>query len=72
METIIKNISIEKTTRYGHFELSGIVNGETIKIITTNSEAFDWLNDDENEEKHLEAIEYCHNRLEMAYNYNQN
>jgi hypothetical protein len=61
---------MEKTTRYGHFELSGIVNGNTIKIITTNSEAFDWLNDDENEEKHLEAVAYCNRMLEMAYNNN--
>lgn len=70
MKTTINNISIQKTTRYGHFELSGIVNGNIIKIITTNSEAFDWLNDDENEEKHLEAIEYCNRMLEMAYNNN--
>jgi hypothetical protein len=70
METTINNISIQKTTRYGHFELSGMVNGKSIKIITTNSEAFDWLNDDENEEKHLEAIAYCERMLEMAYNNN--
>lgn len=72
MKTTIENISIEKTTRYGHFKLSGLVNGEAISVITTNSESFDWLNDDENKEKNAEAIAYCERRLEMAYNYNNN
>lgn len=62
-------ISMSKTTRYGHFELSGMVNGERVSVITTNSEAFDWYNDNENEEKHAEAIAYCERTLTNAYNY---
>ena len=57
----ITNISMAKTSRYGHFELTGKVNGEWVKLITTNSMAFDYYNDyeEENEELHEQAMNDC-------------
>ena len=67
MENEIKYITMSFTGRYGHFYLDGVVNGEKIRVVTTDSEAFDWYNDDSNEEKHLEAVQYCKSQLIEAY-----
>lgn len=68
----IEHIFMSKASGYGHFEIKGRINGEWVKVITTNSEAFDYINDDDNPEKQAEALQYCKRRLEMAYNYNKN
>ena len=63
MKTIefkVENLSISRGNGYGQYYVTATVNGDKIKAHTTNSEAFDWFNDDENLEKHEEAQEYCH------------
>lgn len=67
MENEIKHITMSFAGRYGHFYLDGVVNGEKIRVVTTDSEAFDWYNDDSNEEKHLKAVQYCKSQLIEAY-----
>jgi hypothetical protein len=52
---------------YGQYQVSGYVNGVLVKAYTTNSEAFDWLNDDSNEEKHIKAIDYCFSLIKRTY-----
>ena len=66
-EIEISNVTISRGNGYGQYIVSGLVNGEYIEVPTTDSEAFDWLNDDSNEEKHQEAIAHCNMKLEMAY-----
>ena len=63
----ISNVSIRRSNGYGNYIISGTVNGQFIEVPTTDSEAFDWLNDDSNEEKHQQAIAHCNMKLEMAY-----
>lgn len=63
----VSHITMSFTGRYGHYYLDGIVNGQKIRIVTTNSEAYDWYNDDLNEEKHREALRYCNSQLIEAY-----
>ena len=72
-ETIKKNamktteIRIERTRSYGHYRITGIVNGIEVSAITTDSEAFDYLNDKDNQEKHEQALSHCVMILELAY-----
>lgn len=67
---IIENASIGRHSRggYGQYLIKGIVNGVSISVHSTNSEAFDWFNDDSNIEKHEEAIYAVNMALELAYN----
>jgi hypothetical protein len=68
MKTInITNMNIRRGNGYGHYIISGTVNGVELEVVTNDSEAFDWLNDDSNEEMQNEAISHCKMKLEMAY-----
>lgn len=60
-------IKIERTKSYGHYLVTGIVNGIELSAITTDSEAFDYLNDEDNQEKHEQALAHCEMKLELAY-----
>lgn len=63
----ITESGIRRKGGYGQYEVYGIVNGVEIKGHSTNSEAFDWINDDDNMEKHLEAIDYVESFLIRLY-----
>lgn len=52
-------IQIKRTSQYGHYRVTGIVNGVEVSAITTDSEAFDYFNDDDNEYKNAMAIAHC-------------
>ena len=67
MEAIIKNQAIKRANGYGQYIVSGNVNGVDVTTRTTNSEAFDWFDDDSNEEKHQDAIQSVNIMLEVAY-----
>lgn len=54
-----ENMKIERTKSYGHYRVSGIVNGVEVSAITTDSEAFDYFNDEDNEYKNAMAIAHC-------------
>lgn len=60
-------IKIERTRSYGHYKVTGIVNGIEVSAITTDSQAFDYLNDENNEEKREKALLHCITKLELAY-----
>jgi hypothetical protein len=68
MKPNIENIKVSRTSSYGRYIISGTVNGTKVETYTNDSEAFDWYNDDSNEEKQTEAIAHCEWRLEEAYN----
>ena len=58
---------IKRGNGYGQYIITGIVDGVEVKTITTDSEAFDWFNDDSNEEKHEEAVNHVNMKLEIAF-----
>lgn len=59
-EIKVEDLTMGRGNGYGQYYVTAIVNGERIKAHTTNSEAWDWFDDDSDEEKHIEAQEYCH------------
>lgn len=63
----IENITINRTNGRGRYEINGTVNGIEVKAITNDSEAFDYLNDEEYEDKQNEAIAHCERKLEESY-----
>jgi len=63
-----ENIKIERTKSYGHYRVTGTVDGIEVSCITTDSEAFDYLNDEEYPEKQAAAHAHCVAILECTYN----
>jgi hypothetical protein len=63
----ITEVSIKRLSGYGQYLVSGYVNGTLVTAHTNNSEAFDWLNDDSNEEKHSDAIFFCNSLIKRTY-----
>lgn len=72
MKHTITQLNVSPTKIYGRYVITGTVNGQLIKISTTNSMAYDWYNDDEDIEKMQDAIAYCTRRLIDTYEYNNN
>ena len=60
-------LSISRANGYGQYYLTANYKGKQIKVHTTNSECFDWLNDDSNKEKHPEAKQYAYRTIVNAY-----
>jgi len=60
-------IKIERTRSYGHYRITGMVNGIEVSAITTDSEAFDYLNDEDNEYKSAMALAHCEIKLIQTY-----
>ena len=54
----VTELGIKRASGYGQYYVTAVVNGESIKAHTTNSEAFDWFYDDSDEEKHIDARSY--------------
>lgn len=53
-----KDIDFTMTkTGYGQYTLSAVVEGRTIKLHSTDSEMYDYLDDEEDEIKHNDALE---------------
>jgi hypothetical protein len=63
----ISEITIKRTSSYGHYRVTGVVEGTEVSCITTNSEAFDYLNDYEHAEKQAEAQAHCEMILELTF-----
>lgn len=63
----VTEIKIERTKSYGHYRVTGVVEGTEVSCITTDSEAFDYLNDDDYPEKQAAAQAHCEMILELTY-----
>lgn len=61
------DINIKRASGYGQYLITGQVNGVEVSARTTDSEAFDYLNDDDNHEKRDAAIAHCTFKLELAF-----
>lgn len=53
---------------YGQYYILATYKGKAIKVHTTDSEAWDYLNDDSNKEKHNDARRHCYTKIVEAYN----
>lgn len=63
----IENITISRRSGYGQYLITGTVEGVEVKAFTNDSEAFDYLNDENYPEKQAEAVAHCKLKLEDAY-----
>lgn len=61
------NLEIRRGNGYGQYIVSAIYRGKEIEVRTTDSECFDWLNDDSNKEKHQEAKRCAYNAVVRAF-----
>lgn len=61
------NLEITKTSGYGQYIVSATYRGKDIKVHTTDSEIFDWLDDDGNKEKHQNAKRAAYGLVVRAY-----
>lgn len=60
-------LSIGRSTGYGHYVISATYRGKHLKAHTTDSEAFDWLDDDSDRERHRDAKRHCYSKIVQAY-----
>jgi hypothetical protein len=67
MNTTITNQNIKRGNGYGQYIVTGIVNGVDVTAHTTNSEAFDWFDDDSDMDKHQASIDYVDSLLVSTY-----
>ena len=63
----ITEITIKRTQSYGRYRVTGVVEGTEVTCITTDSEAFDYLNDYDYPEKQAAAQAHCEMILEFTY-----
>ena len=63
----VSEITIKRTSSYGRYTINGVINGIELNATTTDSEAFDYFNDDEFPDKQKEAIEHCEMKLIESY-----
>lgn len=52
---------------YGQYIISAHYRGKDIVAHTTDSEAWDWINDESNKEKHQDALRHCYYRIVGEY-----
>lgn len=62
------NLEIRRAGGYGQYIISANYKGKDIEVHTTDSECYDWLNDDSNKKKHQEAKRHAYNKVINAYN----
>ena len=52
---------------YGQYYIVSRYKGVDLKVHTTDSEAWDFINDDSNKEKHMAALRHCYAKIKEAY-----
>ncbi len=62
------NLEIAKTSGYGQYIITANYKGKEVTVHTTDSECYDWLDDESNKEKHQDAKRYAYNKIVEAYN----
>ena len=60
-------LSISRGRGYGQYIISANYRGKQINVHTTDSECYDWLNDDSNKSKHIDAKRYAYRCVVSAY-----
>ena len=59
-------LEISKGNGYGQYIISANYKGKQVTAHTTDSEAYDYLNNDENKGKHQEAKRHCYYKIVNA------
>ena len=59
--------TMERGSGYGQYWIRGIYRGKALRVHTTNSEAWDYLDDDSDKERHMDAKRHCYYKLVQAY-----
>ncbi len=60
------NFSMTRGNGYGQYVISSTYKGQEVTAHTTDSEAWDWLDDDSDKEKHNDARRHCYNKIVNA------
>lgn len=58
--------SMSKSSGYGNYVINSIYKGKSVRIVCHNSIAYDWLDDDSDKEKMLEARRYCYQKIKES------
>ena len=58
---------MEKSSMYGHYTIEADYRGKHVKTMTTDSEAWDWIEDGEDKEKQQDARRHCYYKIVEAY-----
>lgn len=66
MKFDITNITMSHRAN-GGYHIKGIVNGVSVTATTTDSEAYDWWNDESQEDLHTQARLHCEWKLEEQF-----
>lgn len=61
-------MEIGKGNGYGQYIIHALYKGKNIVTHTTDSEAYDYLNNEDNAVKHREAKQHCYFKIVQAYN----
>jgi SPX domain protein involved in polyphosphate accumulation len=61
------SFTMQRTSSYGRYTITAKYKGKVITAVTTDSEAFDYYNDDSNKKKHREALRHCYTKIVEAY-----
>lgn len=62
-------LEISKSNGYGQYVISAKYRGKYISTHSTDSEAYDWLNDNSNKLKHSQAKRACYYAIIAKYNH---
>jgi hypothetical protein len=55
--------TMEKSSGYGQYIIQGTYNGKDVKVHTTDSEAWDWFNDESDKKKNMDAKRHCYMKI---------
>lgn len=61
------NFSISRGNGYGQYIIEATYRGKQVKAHSTDSEAFDFIDDESNMEKHRDALRHCYYKIVSAY-----
>jgi hypothetical protein len=64
--------SIERTHGYGRYLIRSFYRGTNIKVETTDSESWDWLDDTSNKQKHNAARLHCYYKIVSQFENDMN
>ena len=63
------NLEICRNKGYGQYTIKAAYKGKDIEVHSTDSETYDWLNDNSNKSKHSQAKRACYCAIVARYNH---
>lgn len=61
------SMTMSRASGYGHYVITATYRGKQLQAHTTDSEAWDYLDDDSDKERHRQAKKHCYNKILNAY-----